>query len=222
MVQRKRKLSEIEKDVKEKAINEVVLLTNCEENMLNANIIREKVNGVEDKITAVSVETVSKTFNWCSGCKELKIEVNSLKTEVDSLKEKINRDNQLVHLSDLGRMFRFYIADSVMKEKFNYSSWGNFLKVLYDKKARFSDGEISDTEFYAFVNPINTELQLDIISLTNFVQDQNSNCHNDISSKTGQLEFIKLLKSTTFYGDLKPLVTEMLERLEGVTLKRMN
>ena len=246
---------DFEKDLIDKAIDEVIALTKLEKNMLKARIVPESPNGI-DQVTSVTVETVHENFDWCIGLEEqkheidiLKLEVNNLNHEVNSLKleninlnhevnrlklenndfkqkissieDKMNYDDQLLYLHDLIRMYRFYFADSIIINKFRYEKWGSFVEEIEDMKDKLESGEISESVFNNFVVPINKELQIDIISLLKFYEDRNSKCRSDIRSSTGQLAFINFVKTTNFYDDFEPIVKKMLEKLEGVKLKRM-
>ena len=249
MVQRKRKISEIENELKEKAINEVITLTNFDENMLNANILQENTNGTDYQITCINVETVpdnfdmTDNFNICSGCKELKLEVSDLKEKLNQFqlevsdlkgnlnqfqlesnnsKEKTNRENQLLYLNDLGRMFRYYFADTIIKNKFNFENWGIFVEHVDDLEEKLQERKITDKEFHAFIDPINAELRLDIVTLIKFIQDRHSICHTDIRKKINQEKFLETLKNTDFYDDLRPVALEMMHQLEHASLRRMN
>ena len=55
-----------------------------------------------------------------------------------------------------------------------------------------------------------------------FTQARNSSCHTDIRSATNQVKFIQTIVGTSFEDDLKPVVSQMLSKLEGLSFKRMD
>ena len=182
----------------------------------NINFKQENIN-LNDKVSSLILEN----NDFKQEVNSLKLENNDFKQKISSIEDKMNYDDQLLYLHDLIRMYRFYFADSIIINKFRYEKWGSFVEEIEDMKDKLESGEISESVFNNFVVPINKELQIDIISLLKFNEDRNSKCHSDIRSSTGQLAFINFVKTTNFYDDFKPIVKKMLEKLEGVKLKRM-
>ena len=102
--------------------------------MLNTSIAPENANEIMiDQITSVTDVVDSETVRgwWCSGYEGLKLEVSSLN-------EKINRDDQLLSLHDLGRMYRYYVADSIIVDKFYYFNWDAFVETAYDIESKIT------------------------------------------------------------------------------------
>ena len=74
--------------------------------------------------------------------------------------------------------------------------------IILNDKDQFEDKEIDEITYNNFINPINSDFQLDVISLIKKVDERNLNCHKDNRSKSNQIKFISSFEGKKFDNDI--------------------
>jgi hypothetical protein len=88
--------------------------------------------------------------------------------ELHDVKASLELQQQLVYLSDLSCMFRFYIANAKVGD------WGRFSQFVSKMRDEYSEGEIDELSYRSFIDPKNELFGFDVASLIDFNQEQNA------------------------------------------------
>jgi len=149
---------------------------------------------------------------------KMKEELRLVQTELATQKEKLEIHEANNFAFDLADLFRFYFVLPKLKT----TNWGAFAEELANKKAEVEDGAISPEELKNWLQPLQSEVPIDILTLSSMILDRNSDVHEDLRSATKQLAFIQKLKSHKFPNTFvnNSLVKQMLQLLDGIKLKR--
>jgi hypothetical protein len=136
--------------------------------------------------------------------------------ELHEVKASLELQQQLIYLSDLSSMFRFYIANAKVGD------WGRFSQSVSKMRDEYSEGEIDELSYRSFIDPKNELFGFDVASLIDFNQERNSFCHSgSIRKKSSQEAFLAMLENYEFRADMKILVDAMVGQLKLVPLRRM-
>lgn len=142
--------------------------------------------------------------------------VANLQNQIQDLNLKLSRMEQLLMLSDLVRMFRFYISHETIPD------WGAFVETLLEWKADLEERKISEDEYQNNLQPFNNLFGADACKLVTLVQERNGNAHDDIRSAPHQDKFLTKFQNTKFCEEFQPFVDELVRQLAPMRKERIN
>jgi len=159
---------------------------------------------------------------------KLEQENNILRERLTSLEDDKAEKALNITISDLGRMYAKYVIVPLLP-KFLGSAlptnklWGEFCEQYRNKEDDVDEGHLTPTDFDKWIDPLVSQLGIDLKLLMTRIKLRNLNSHCDIRSVPKQKSFLASIPLIKVEGDCGNLLVNMFKALQdpGIKMTRM-